>query len=1012
VLASLALLNDFVTLPLAKDASPSLAKLCPGASADVQLIEEILTRQGFEVESRSVRGSGFETVVVGRITDAKPHPQADRLQVCQVDAGGGIVRQIVCGAPNARSGLFVAVALPGTTLPNGTVIKGTEIRGVSSHGMLCSRSELALPVLTVDGDGIWELDRLESCGKPGRELEPLIGEPVFNALGLSDVVLDLSVTPNRPDGLCHLGIARELYTGFRHAGLKQPWIGTAWLKSKADASRSTPSEDAAHPSPQALLDAAVAARSTTSKDHSLTFEKGSRFVCQNNLGIHAFFVAFEGLFARPSPGWLRRRLEAIGQNSVNDVVDLSNLLLHCLGQPSHAFDFDKMAGEAQGARLILRKAAAGEPFVGLDGKERQLHPEDRVVACEPMAPGTLATNAASGGRAEAPQGRAEALLGLLGGEGTKVTEGTQRVVVEWANPDAVAVRRTSRRVGRKTDSGFQFEKGLDRSGRLHAAHVFAQLLFALQPSARWSGLCGWPDIHEALLEGFDVAPDKPSSWSNESMTAMNAFAAAHGALCLWHDSSLEKFLGQGATQRTLAPWALQLKILANLGFRFLPSQAVRDPAYNNLAQELSRSEAEALKTVAVLVPHWRRPDVDGEADLAEEIARVVGIDNVPGEPMTLSLDSAPDDGHLAFFEESSRAMAHLGYTEITSFHFMRDDDWRRLGLANPNALGPAIRMANPIVMDEPLLQTTLIPDLLRKVAFNINHGTASGQMFHVSRTFQNWDARGHVVFAEEAASRAIESQAALGTCYDPAMRLSFSAEDHEALRPSETPRLAFAVFGHKEARTWSNATPKNWTLHDVIGHVRDLAWELGCSLVFEPMHPSYPWHTAVHPGQCSTLVVTASDGSKHNCGWLATVHPRTLRAFGIESPVIACELNMATLYRARRVGRDRNIPLFRPNRFPAVKRDFAVVVNSGTTAHRLEEVVRNTCSDASLPCRLASFGVFDVYQGDKVPQGQISIGFEVVLEPHHASLTDEQIQSLSQAIIKGLESELGAVLRC
>lgn len=1009
MLASLAILNDVVTLPRMSSTAGGNAVSGNHPAFDLETIEALLTRQGFEIEGRTRRGAGLEGVVVGRITEAKPHPGADRLRICQVDTGKGVGRQIVCGAPNARPGLFVAVALPGVSLPQGLTIAATSIRGVASGGMLCSRSELGLPVIDVDGTGIWELEADASCGLPGRTLEPLIGEPVFDALGLSDTLLDISVTPNRPDALCHLGIAREIFVGLRQMGIKAAWRGTEWLHDVAKE----------HLSRDDMLSLAQSAELSSMDKPQLVFQDGRRLMCANELGVKAFFMGFEGLESRPSPGWLRRRLESIGQNSVNDVVDLSNLLLHVLGQPSHAFDFDRLSEERSAVCLKLRKATPQENFLGLDGKSRQLHADDCVVTSE---------DTSSEGASNTP--RVEALLGVIGGETAKVAIGTSRIVVEWANPDAVSVRRSSRRIGRKTDSGFQFEKGLDAAARLYAAKVFADFIKVLHPNARCVGLCGWPSSLKTLSEGFGLWPQGTQASENVTAPDLANLHESGAGLYPWHDTSLASFVGCARGGKALADWPQQLSILGHLGFRFFNPNALGDSTSRGGNLVISPAKAAELPSLAVLVPHWRRLDVAGEADLAEEVARVVGIDHVEGVPMILPLDAKPDDGHLEFFEQAAAASAHLGYTEISSFHFMREDDWKRLGLASDDALGPPVRVVNPIIADEPLMHTTLLPDLLRKVAYNLNHGTVRGQLFHICRTFQNLDKGGALVFQdaslkEQTPLAELGSKASWrGTSHDPAFALATSTEARAAERPAETPRLALVAFGPRATRHWLEAQDSPWNVHRLMGHLRDLASRLGCSISFEPLGSSHPWHGALHPGQCAAVTVHSAQGDAFNCGWVGCLHPRTLRAFSIAEATFAAELNLALLYSCRRGVKEREKPVFRSHRLPAVRRDFAVIVPHHINAAAIEAVVRSSFADACARlhhqapegssdalCRWGSFAVFDVYKGTGVPEGHKSLAFEIVMEPVSATLSDEQILAISQSIVGGLEQSLGARLR-
>lgn len=216
MLVSLNFVEKFITLPKLTTQISVHGKNLEHKFFDLEKISPILTRQGFEVEDARVHGAGLETVVVGRIDKIEPHPTANKLQVCQVNIGKEELLQIVCGAANARLGLYVAVALIGTKLPNGIQINSTVLRGVESHGMLCSREELGLPIHSeIDGNGIWEIEVDGQGGKSKEELAHNLGTPLFYALCLYDVILDLAVTPNRPDMLCHEGVARELAAGFQ-----------------------------------------------------------------------------------------------------------------------------------------------------------------------------------------------------------------------------------------------------------------------------------------------------------------------------------------------------------------------------------------------------------------------------------------------------------------------------------------------------------------------------------------------------------------------------------------------------------------------------------------------------------------------------------------------------------------------------------------------------------------------------------------------------------------------------
>lgn len=994
MLASLNLLNEFVALPLSPSPKSDARERHQASSSqspplfDIGTIESLLTRQGFEVEGKRSIGAGLENVVVGIIRTVAPHPQADKLQVCRVDIGSGELLQIVCGASNARAELFVAVALPGTPLPNGSSIAKAAVRGVESAGMLCARDELGLAVAASDPQGIWELDLDHCCGAPRANLEKSLGAPVFTALALADTILDISVTPNRPDALCHLGIAREIFAGLSYAGIKTAWRAPQWLERVAG----NVSQDVG-----TLLNEAARTTAAQASGAALNFAENLKFEAKNELNIPAYFVALEGLQPKPAPGWIRRQLEALEQNSINDVVDLSNLVLLTLGQPSHAFDFQKLAGGAS-AQLRLRRACTDEEFTGLDGKTRKLHPDDCVVT--------------SAGPATDHE-HVQALLGVIGGEHSKVDETTQRIIVEWANPNPVSVRRTSRRIGRKTDSSFQFEKGIDRASRLYSGAVFCGLLRKLQPQLKFIGATGFFDDLAVLKEGTS-ASEAPSRTPR----------------LIWTKTQLDTIAGMAENGQSVATWEQQIAILESLGFRFFQSQAagIAPSQSSPSSAEITREQAVKLSEVSVLEPHWRSLDFDGVADICEEIVRVVGIDTIAGVPISGSLESKADDGHLEFLEAVASTVSQMGYTEISSFHFMKQDDLEKLGLGSIDALGAPVPIVNPTLSDEPYMQTSLIPDLLRKVRRNINFGTPAGCLFHVCRTFQNLNAAGQPVLqgaTQSAAPSLMESS------YGPQRALRYSFEEGAPLRPAETPRLSGTAFGLREAKSWNQPLNRSWVIQDFMAQIRDLGLQFGIHLEFRAMRGDEPFAAALHPKKAVAVCASAQTGAIVPIGWIGQLHPRVSRAFEIDSTVFAFELNLAEIYRLHRHGRERPVAEFRAHRLPLVRRDFAIVLDAEAPAATIESSVRKAFASfaAAEPpapspagsepqqqskqprCRLGGFRVFDVYTGEHIAAGKKSVAFEITVEPFGESLSDAVIQRLSQAVIGGLESDLKAVLR-
>jgi phenylalanyl-tRNA synthetase beta subunit len=261
---------------------------------------------------------------------------------------------------------------------------------------------------------------------------------------------------------------------------------------------------------------------------------------------------------------------------------------------------------------------------------------------------------------------------------------------------------------------------------------------------------------------------------------------------------LDTIAGTASNGQSVATWEQQIEILGNLGFRFFQSPTSTSAAAG--VTELTTTQASQLAAVSVLEPHWRSLDIDGTADLCEEIARVVGIDSIAGVPINGNLESKADDGHLEFLETVASTISKIGYTEVSSFHFMKQDDLEKLGLGSMDALGAPVHIVNPTLSDEPYMQTSLIPDLLRKVRRNLNFGTPAGRLFHVCRTFQNLNLEGKPVL-EGATSAA--GQSLMESSYGPQLALPYSFEKSAHLRPAETPRLSGTAYGLREAKSWN-----------------------------------------------------------------------------------------------------------------------------------------------------------------------------------------------------------------
>ena len=360
---------------------------------DPEEIADLLTRAGVETKNIETRRAEIDNVIVSQITASSRHPNADRLTVCEVNDGSGTKRQIVCGATNYKVGDKVPLALPGAKLPNGTEIRKSKLRGVESEGMLCSAIELELGQ---DASGLLILSPKAKIGAPIGDVFP------------SETILDVEITPNRGDLLSHFGLAREI------AALTGNKIKSTPREAKIDIRKTGVTISAIRECP--------------------------------------FFSArrIDSVKVGPSPQWLRAKIESVGIRSINNIVDISNFVMLELGQPTHAFDADKLEGG-----INVRLARDGEKFLALDGKTYSLKPDNLVVA---------------------DQERAVGIAGVMGGEETGVTESTKNILLESAYFLPASVRRTARNLSLPSDASYRFERGVDPEMVLRASHRATELI--------------------------------------------------------------------------------------------------------------------------------------------------------------------------------------------------------------------------------------------------------------------------------------------------------------------------------------------------------------------------------------------------------------------------------------------------------------------------------------------------------------------------------------------------------
>jgi phenylalanyl-tRNA synthetase beta chain len=564
-------------------------------------IAEALTLRTALIEGVLDQRAALAGVVVGRVLQRAPHPGADRLSLCTVDFGAAQPARVVCGAPNVAAGQAVFFAPVGTSLPNGVRLKAAKIRGELSEGMICAEDELALGP---EHDGILVLPDA---------LEP--GQPAADVPGYADTVLEIdnkSIT-HRPDLWGHRGFARELAAIFGRELRDLP------------------------------VEAALRAA-----DH------GPAIALEPGCGCPLYAGLLLEDEPRRSPDWLRFRLLACGLRPRNHLVDLSNYVMLDLGQPTHPFDADRLAG----GRVAVRRARAGERLVTLDGEERVLEPADLVIA---------------------DGERPVALAGILGGGNSEVTESTRRVFLESASFDATAVRRTSSRLGLRTDALARFEKALDPALVPLALQRYARLLRGLSPAARVAP--GWREA------GAARAPDVRLELSGAFVRVRLGAEVP--------DDSLERGL-------------------RSLGF-----------GVEGLGQ--------GRWTVAV--PSWRATrDVARVEDLVEELGRIAGYERVPAAVPRGPLRCGRRDPVLVVEDRLRDALAlRLAFTESIGYSVVSDADLSAAGWDAVRA-GALPRLRNPLQQDAARLRPSPVPGLLGRLEAWLRHEEAP-RVFEVGRGY-------------------------------------------------------------------------------------------------------------------------------------------------------------------------------------------------------------------------------------------------------------------------------------
>ena len=783
-----------------------------------------LTMAGTEVGGIEVVGGSWENVFVGYVTSVDPHPNADRLRLATVSLGNEEMT-VVCGAPNVAAGQKVPFARVGARLIDARTgemetLKAARIRGVESAGMVCSERELALGD---DHDGIVVLPDDAPVGAPLQEY-------------MGDVVFDLDVTPNRPDCLSALGIAREV-AALTGAVVKEP-----------DLSYPEEGEPVEGLVDVEIVDSSLCPRYTAS--------------------------VVQGIVVGPSPQWMQDRLTKAGQRPINNVVDVTNYVMLEYGQPLHAFNYATI-GEA---RIIVRPAHEQEAFVTLDEADHTLRPPMLVIA---------------------DAHRSVALAGIMGGLNTEMTDDTTTVLLESANFDPINTRRTSQALRLRSESSSRFDKGLQPELAEVALRRATQLVLQLAGGRACQG----------IRDAYPQPAERPAL----------RFTLAR----------LKKVLGVELTADRVQG------VLESLGF----SVAV-----------------ESGEAMRVGVPYWRS-DIVQEDDLVEEIARIVGYDELPVTMLATPIPHRVAQPEREARERVKDILAECGMQETISYSLTSAAALAKTQA--PGAVVQALRVANPMSGELEHLRPTLRSSILSTLAYNQRHSRDGIRLFEVGR-----------VYIARPADTLLERPANL---------------------PLERETLVGVVTGPRSAEGWLGGDGQMDFL-EAKGILETFLGRLGVDAAFQPAEDSL-----FMSARCAAI-----EAGQAQVGVVGEVHATVLEQFEIDvSPVAMFEVDLSALIEA--MPRDTTRYAALP-RYPGAYRDLAVVLDRDVAAASVQRIIERH--------RLvAQATLFDVYEGEGVPPGKRSLAYRILLQHAERTLSGEEVDKAQADILSGLERELGAQLR-
>ena len=717
---------------------------------DDRTFAEDMTLSGSKVEITEIEGEEISNVVVGRVVEIKRHENSDHMWICQVDVGEEAPIQIVTGAQNVSQGDLVPVAKHNSTLPGGVKITKGKLRGEKSNGMLCSYKELGMtdndwPYSIVDGIFLLNSDP----DLKAKDLKP--GDDIRTDIGLDDHVVEFEITPNRPDCLSVIGLAREAAVTYgKTMAQHEPVVKGGGIGNLTE-----------------LLDVETPAT-------DLCPRYTARMVRNVKIG--------------PSPKWMRDRLRASGVIPINNIVYITNYVMLEYGQPMHAFDYRYV----NGGKIVVRRAEDGETLTTLDGNVRQLNSSMLVIADEHRAVG---------------------LAGIMGGENSEIVEDTVDVVFESANFNGTSIRRTALALGMRTEASAKFEKGLDILNTLPAVNRACELVEML----------GAGEVLDGTIDILNFVPQpKQLKLRADKINALLGTDIDAAEMC---------------------------RILQELGF--------------------------GVDGDIITVPSWRG-DVEHYSDLAEEVARFYGYNQIPTTAMTGVTTRGGYSPEQMLERSLGTVCRSLGYDEIITYSFISPTYYDKIHLPEDSPLRKSMKIMNPLGEDTSIMRTTVMPSMLEILTRNYNYRNKEAHLYELGRTY-------------------------------------FEREDGMADEPKH---LSLGVYGPEESF---------FTLKGAVETILDSIRAEDVTYVAEKSDPSY------HPGRCAKVYVNGQE-----VGTLGQIHPLVAANYGVDAELYYADLKFDALFASR--GADPEYqPL---PKFPAVTRDIAVLVDKAVTVGAMESSIQ------------------------------------------------------------------------